>query len=242
MKNILIGSALSVFLTACGTQPVLTPVSEPVKKPEVKKEEPKEQDTPVVLATTGGSNGGGGSSSPDPEPTPECTIDVDCDEGFLCVDGACAEAPPPPPECAEDNPCADLNETCSEGVCVPRPCTEDVECVEGAACLIDRSYPEQNICRFFSCPAIAETIDPETIVVSPSGTGTTAEEIQADIDFTISQLQLIYPDLSLLSTNITTCEIPELVSDHQAQYDALDAVRIQLDDHLFEQNQRLRSL
>lgn len=233
MRHILIGMMVSVLMGGCGVESVTAPVSVPASLPKVDPAPTGDPAKPVVLASKPRGHG----SHSIPAPTPECVVDVDCGEGFACVDGACVELPPPEPECAEDNPCVDADKVCSEGSCVYKACADDSECSEGNTC--DNTTLT---CRPLYCAAPVTTIDPNSIVVSPDGTGTTAEEIQADISFTIGQLQLVYPDLSLLSTNITTCEILEQVSVHQAQFDELDAVRIELDNHLASQNIRLASL
>lgn len=225
------------FLSSCGTEEATLGAPEEVVSEPAPTEPTDPSPTPTeptaspspTNTTSGGGGGGGGSS---PQPTPECVENSQCGAGFECVSEHCVALP----ECREDIPCANPNTFCAENnTCQPKPCTQDSECVESAYCLPDRTFTGEGdaptVCREKSCPVVGETIDPNSVVVHET-CGETEEEQQAEYDFTVGQLQLVYPDLSILSEAIKICELEEPLAVLQERFDNLDAVRIQLDDHL----------
>ena len=237
MKKTLLLSLM--FVLSCGQEP--TTVSSGSPEPSISEPAPEQGPsqgetvpTPVsepVSTSGGGGGGGGGGSTTTPPPEPECSETIPCLEGFTCTDSVCIENPPPP-ECLVDVDCGDANQVCVNQVCEQKPCAEDVECTSPAYCLKDLNNQELFICREEFCPMIINSIDPNSLIVNPDLENQTIEEIQADIDFTMGQLQLAYMPLSELSEAIKACEIEADLIEHQADFDALDAVRIQLDNHL----------
>ena len=262
-------SIMSVlFLSACGQEPVVqqasqpavvtTPTPSPETAPAVKPEPPK----PIVKARV--SSGGGGSHPTAPaviteepsteEPTP-CVENEECGEGKVCVESECIDKPYVTPECVEDTDCPETYVCNEDGNCIappepdplPEPDPEPVvpECTTDSECAPDQFCNEAGSCEILlpaECAPVGETVDPESVTVSPDGTGTTAEEIQADIDFTISQLQIIFPSLDLLSISLVGCSAGPSRDAIMERFTALDAVRIELDNHLASQNVRLGAL
>lgn len=59
-----------------------------------------------------------------PEPTPECTVDSDCEAGYECIGGDCIEIIEPEPDCLIDSDCDSgyecINEECVE-IILPEP-------------------------------------------------------------------------------------------------------------------------
>ncbi len=71
------------------------------------------------------------------EEPPECSIDSDCPEGYVCRNGVCVPDEGPP-ECAIDSDCPP-GYWCLNGVCVPDEgppitCSIDSDCPEGYKC------------------------------------------------------------------------------------------------------------
>jgi|GEM_PF-1918268 len=66
----------------------------------------------------------------------ECTVDADCGEGEVCMEGECVEAEEP--ECIDDSDCPE-NQTCVNETCVdviPEPeCINDTDCPENQTCV-----------------------------------------------------------------------------------------------------------
>jgi parallel beta-helix repeat protein len=54
-----------------------------------------------------------------PQPT-GCTLDNECQQGYVCASGACILPPPVPPECVEDGDC-ESGFVCTNTVCVETP-------------------------------------------------------------------------------------------------------------------------
>lgn len=260
-----------LVLGACGQEPVQQTANAPSVSTEPDVEQPspttapavKEQ--PVVKPTTKVSSGGGGSrrstapavipeeEEPTPEPTP-CVYNEECGEGNICVDSFCQEAPYAAPECVVDTDCPETY-TCNEnGQCAAPPDPEPIpdttpettaECGVDSDCAEDQFCNEAGSCELIlplECTPVGETVDPESVTVSPEGTGTTVEEIQADIDFTISQLQSIYPSLDALSNSLNSCSPGPSRDAIMERFTALDVVRTRLDNHLASQNVRLGGL
>ncbi len=79
----------------------------------------------------------------------ECTVDEDCDEGYVCTDGVCIEEVAEP-ECVEDADCEE-GYICTEGECievvVEPECAVDSDCEEGFVCIDEEcSEPEDPVC------------------------------------------------------------------------------------------------
>ncbi|UCG95680.1 MAG: DUF4382 domain-containing protein [archaeon] len=71
----------------------------------------------------------------------ECTVDEDCQENEICVEGECQGAEEP--ECTEDSDCGE-NQTCVENVCMEMEqveCTEDEDCGENETCVEGECEP-----------------------------------------------------------------------------------------------------
>lgn len=244
-------------VTACGEAPeTLSSGQEVLENPDPVITEPAPEDpgpAPAPVVVKHHSGGGGGSSAENPpEPGPECVEASDCGVNFACNEGKCEDLEP---ECIGDDEC-EANEFCDleYGVCIQKPapvacessenCPVDQNCNEGTcnpkSCEIDDDCTSPNscnegICRPKHCAVPKNTIDPSSLVVHES-CGETEEEVQAEIDFTIGQLERAYPDLELISEALKACEIEDTKPEIQDLFDNLDAVRILLDNHLSECN------
>ena len=75
----------------------------------------------------------------------ECTEDADCEEGFVCVDSGCEEEEEEA-ECIVDADCEN-GRVCVDGECQEEPeetgCTEDADCEEGYIC-VDNECEEES--------------------------------------------------------------------------------------------------
>ncbi len=70
------------------------------------------------------------------EPTPECTLDEDCETGFACENNECEEVDVEESECTLDEDC-ETGFVCTEGACVEEvvpECTLDEDCETGFVC------------------------------------------------------------------------------------------------------------
>ena len=82
--------------------------------------------------------------------TPECTTDLECDDGNPCTVGSC-DVGPSGPECVhEDVTCDDPNFVCdvSTGACV---CDENSDCDDGTFCNGAESCFD-GVCLFSNSP------------------------------------------------------------------------------------------
>lgn len=233
--------AISTILFGCGEniaagsgsitidQPVNQPQEQPEQTSNESSQPSNEQEQPNTSApSTSGGGGGGGSS-----PAPECTFDAECNEGFECVEQHCVALP----ECRvgvegrEDILCVNPNDICSEqNTCVPKPCTEDSECVEPGLCLPDRNYTGEGdlptVCREKSCPIVGETVDPESIVVPVECTEENTNNV-----FNLLQ-NVVHPDLSTLIEAHKICELEDQAEVLSQRFTDLDNIRISLDNFL----------
>lgn len=85
-------------------------------------------------------------------------------------------------------------------------------------------------------------MNPQDLVIHEDGLGDTIEEIQADIDFTVGQLELAYPRISELAEAWKLENNPAAKEELWQELLSWDAPRILLDNHLADQLRRLREL
>lgn len=84
-------------------------------------------------------------------------------------------------------------------------------------------------------------MNPNEVVISPPGTGSTVEEITADCEATRLELKRVFTFLDPLCEEYKACEEGPAKDALWEQFLDLDEKRCHLDDHLAAQLARLRN-